>query len=721
MKYTTKYTPIAIASLVTAITAADRTPKIPTPSEQEESHSHGSFVYQLDGLAVVSTATRTERLIKDVPVKTELISGDDFDVAGKYDIGQAIELLNGLRTENNCQNCGTTEIQLLGLSGKYNQILIDGQPLLTGAAAVYGVDQVPTIFIERIEVVKGGGSALYGPGAVAGVINLIPEEPFSTHTHTSFDYFDVDGSNSYTTQFAGYYVPDNSVFKFSVYGQYADQDSYDGDGDGFTELVERENSVIGIYAWYDINEKTRLRFNYQYIAEERRGGDQLNGEVYDSELAESLNTDYHWSTVRLEQQITNEFNFALSTSMVSFDRDSYYGGNFGDALPSVYDPNNPDDPRNFYGELDSFTYYIDAQFNYDFGDMWTGSHILTWGVQYEDEDIQEDNVNNDGDFITEINDSQFENFGLYVQDQWMITERLELVPGLRYDKASTLDDPVVSPRIAARFTATDEWTLRTNLSSGFLAPRVFDEDLHITVANGERQVIENSDDLEEECSYTVAIGSDFTPEAMDRKLITSLQVYYTILEDSFDTRDTGTSDSSGRDLFERYNTDGSTVFGVEWDVAWQLPKNWTMNAGLARSRTRFDEDVVVFNGSNISSDRYNKIPDWSGLVSVKYANPDLIDFYASMKWTGEMDVHRFTDAETEEGEIRTSDDFLVMDIGVSKALIFKNDMVLTLRAGVNNLFDEYQDDFETGANRDVGYVYGPRMPRTYNLGAKFDF
>ena len=187
-------------------------------------------------------------------------------------------------------------------------------------------------------------------------------------------------------------MPDNSVFKFSVYGQYADQDSYDGDGDGFTELVERENSVIGIYAWYDINEKTRLRFNYQYIAEERRGGDQLNGEVYDSELAESLNTDYHWSTVRLEQQITNEFNFALSTSMVSFDRDSYYGGNFGDALPSVYDPNNPDDPRNFYGELDSFTYYIDAQFNYDFGDMWTGSHILTWGVQYEDEDIQEDNL-----------------------------------------------------------------------------------------------------------------------------------------------------------------------------------------------------------------------------------------------------------------------------------------------------------------------------------------
>ena len=62
-----------------------------------------------------------------------------------------------------------------------------------------------------------------------------------------------------------------------------------------------------------------------------------------------------------------------------------------------------------------------------------------------------------------------------------------------------------------------------------------------------------------------------------------------------------------------------------------------------------------------------------------------------------------------------------MDIGVSKAFILRNDMLLTLRAGVNNLFDEYQDDFDTGANRDVGYVYGPRMPRTYTLGAKLDF
>tara|TARA_Y100000385_G_scaffold51105_1_gene47961 strand:+ start:964 stop:3117 length:2154 start_codon:yes stop_codon:yes gene_type:complete len=685
------------------------------------SPANGDRVYELNEFVVVSTATRTERLLKDVPIKTEVIGCYNFEMAAKYDLGQAIELLNGARSENNCQNCGSSEIQLLGLPGKYNQILVDGQPLFTGAAAVYGIDQVPTIFIDRIEVVKGGGSALYGPGAVAGVINLLTEEPIYTNARTAFDYFDIDGSHSYTGQFASYYVPEGSKLKFSVYGQYVDQGSYDADGDGFTEIVERENMVIGTYFWYDLSEQTRLRFNYQHIDEERRGGDQLRQPEYESRLAESLDTDYHWSTLHLEQRISDEFDFALSTSMVYFERGSYYGGNFGVPLPASYDLNDASNPRNFYGELESFTYYVDAQFNYDLGEAWSGSHVLSWGLQYENEEIEEDNVNNEGDFITEINDSQFDNLGLYLQDQWILNERLELVPGLRYDKASTLNDPVLSPRIAARYTATDEWTLRANVSRGFLAPRVFDEDLHITVANGERQVIENAGDLKEERSYTVAFGSDFTPDAMDRKLVASLQVYYTIIEDSFDIRDTNTTDSSGRNVFERYNTDGSTVIGAEWDLAWQLSRHWTMNAGLAYSRARFDENVEVFAGNAISSDKYNKTPDCSGLVSLNYTNPDFIDFYAAMKWTGEMDMHRFTDAATEEGEINQSDDFYVLDIGVSKTFAFNNDIALTLHAGINNLLDEYQDDFDSGANRDVGYVYGPRMPRTYTVGAKFDF
>ena len=199
-------------------------------------------VHELDDFTVVSTGTRSERLIDDVPIKTDLLGSDDFRLAGTSELGKALELLNGARTENDCQNCGTAQIQLLGLPGNYNQILIDELPLFTGVASVYGIDQVPTIFVDRIEVVKGGGSSLYGPGAVAGVVNLIPDEPFEANSTVDAEYRSIDGSGPfYQGQFSSSFVSEDSSFKATVYGLLADQSAYDRDGDGFSELVERDN------------------------------------------------------------------------------------------------------------------------------------------------------------------------------------------------------------------------------------------------------------------------------------------------------------------------------------------------------------------------------------------------------------------------------------------------------------------------------------------------
>ncbi len=134
--------------------------------------------YELDTYHVVSTATRTERLASDLPIRTELLTAELFRSAGASDLASALAYLPGARVEANCQNCGTTEIKLLGLGAGYNQLLLDGQPIFSGLAAVYGLEHIPTAFIERIEVVKGGASSLYGPGAVAGVVNIIPREPW---------------------------------------------------------------------------------------------------------------------------------------------------------------------------------------------------------------------------------------------------------------------------------------------------------------------------------------------------------------------------------------------------------------------------------------------------------------------------------------------------------------------------------------------------------------
>ncbi|MEM7791252.1 MAG: TonB-dependent receptor, partial [Verrucomicrobiota bacterium] len=454
-------------------------------------------VYQLEEFVVVSTGTRTERLLVDVPIKTDLLGQDVFQSANVYELGQAIELLNGARTENNCQNCGTAEIQLLGLPGSYNQILIDGLPLFTGVASVYGIDQVPTIFVDRIEIVKGGGSALYGPGAVAGVINLIPEEPFDTHGHADFDFRSIDGSEpAYQSQFVQYFVNENRTFKASVYGLYADQNEYDRDGDGFSELVERENRTIGAYLWWTPGEQTRFRFNYQYIDEERRGGDRLGVPNQFAQISEFLDTNYHWGTLRWEQEVSEDFNFALSASVVRLDRDSFYGGTGEEFI-------NPDDQAidianqlyngvsgdanaalgtdasrafalfgdapdgtgggsfNQFGDLETTSFYLDAQFNYDLGEITgTGRHNLVFGFQYEQEELEDINRNAFGAFVSVLQDDTFDNFGAYIQDEWQLSPELEILPGIRIDKANTLDDVVISPRVALRYSLNDSITLR---------------------------------------------------------------------------------------------------------------------------------------------------------------------------------------------------------------------------------------------------------------------
>ena len=104
-------------------------------------------------------------------------SRDFVEQVGARTLADAVEYTTGVRVENNCQNCNFSQVRLLGLEGPYTQILMDGQPTLSSLAQVYGLEQIPARLIDRIEVTKGGGAALLGPGSVGGVINVITREP----------------------------------------------------------------------------------------------------------------------------------------------------------------------------------------------------------------------------------------------------------------------------------------------------------------------------------------------------------------------------------------------------------------------------------------------------------------------------------------------------------------------------------------------------------------
>jgi outer membrane receptor for ferrienterochelin and colicins len=88
-------------------------------------------------------------------------------------LSEGLSFSPGLRIENDCQNCGFSQVRMNGMEGPYSQILINSHPIFSGLAGVYGLELIPTNMIERIEVVRGGGSALYGSNAIAGTINII--------------------------------------------------------------------------------------------------------------------------------------------------------------------------------------------------------------------------------------------------------------------------------------------------------------------------------------------------------------------------------------------------------------------------------------------------------------------------------------------------------------------------------------------------------------------
>ncbi len=126
---------------------------------------------------LVVTATRTQHFVKNVPVRTEVITSKAIENKNATNLYQALEGTPGVRVENQCQASNFTMVRMQGLGAEHTQILIHGQPMYSGLAGVYGLQQLSTVDVDKIEVVKGAGSALYGSGAVAGAINIVTKEP----------------------------------------------------------------------------------------------------------------------------------------------------------------------------------------------------------------------------------------------------------------------------------------------------------------------------------------------------------------------------------------------------------------------------------------------------------------------------------------------------------------------------------------------------------------
>lgn len=638
----------------------------------------------------VVTATRTSRRLDDVAVRTEVVGRDTIDRLGARTLADAIEFTTGVRVENNCQNCNFSQIRLLGLEGPYTQVLIDGEPVMSSLAQVYGIEQIPSRMIERIEVVKGGGSALYGPGAVGGVINVIPREPSRGGSVFEMRSDVMQGEPGLSFNGATDWVSGRQDALVSVFGQVDRVRPVDLTGDGYTEVSRRELAAVGARAAkYLLGNAAKLTMDLTSIREDRRGGNRLDFAPHEADIAESIASRRQSLGATWFHGIGRRLDYRVTAAWAATARDSYYG--------TGRDPNA-------YGDTASNLAVVDAQVN-----RYLGAHTLSSGVQFGRETLRDEQP-----AYHRSTDAAYNSAGVFLQDDWAVGKGWAVIYGGRIDRHTAVGRPIVSPRLAVMWSPTPALDVRASLARGFRAPQVFDEDLHLSSVGGAARIIHLSPDLEEERSTNYMLGAEWKPIAGPGQALLEVNAFSTRLTSLFHVQEDDDAATSVLE-FVKTNLGGARVYGVELNAGWGIGDDFVLQGGIVEQRARFDEAEPDFGSLD-----FFRTPRRYGNLTVTWNPHGLADFFAGVRYTGPMSVPHYAGVIVED-RLERSPSFVLFDASVSRVLGEWNGRRLTLTLNGRNLTNAYQRDLDQGPLRDAAYVYGPRFPRSFAAGLRAEF
>ena len=647
--------------------------------------------------AVVVSATRNETNKKSSATIVNVSSTKLFENTASSNLAETLRFQPGLRVENTCGNCAAVQLRINGLDGQYSQILLDSSPIFSSLAGVYGMEQLPVAMIERVEVIRGGGSALFGSNAIGGVVNIITKEPLRNSLNLShMSNVMQGGATEFHTSLEGSFVSDDHRAGVYLFGMVKDRDAYDRNGDGFTDLTLMEAQTIGFRGYYKTSVNSKFTAEYHHIGEFRRGGDDISLPPHMSLIAEQTDHKIDGGSMRWNYFSPNSRHlFDVHASAQTINRDSYYGTD-----------RNPD----AYGLTKDLTLVAGAQYSYVMDRCLFMPAQLTLGCEYSYNDLSDHSIG-----TRRVLEQTVHTAGLYLQNEWS-SEKVNFVVGGRLDKHSMMNNLILSPRANLRYSPHEDIGLRVSYSSGYRAPQAFDEDLHIDAVNNQSSIIELDPHLRPEYSHSLSASADLYHNFGSLQANLLVEGFYTILDDVFALAKTGENEA-GYIIQTRYNAAGAKVRGVTAELKLGIPNIFEMQMGYTFQRSRYDMPEE-WSDSVVPQRRMFRTPDHYAYFT---ATADITrNMKASLfgNYTGEMLVqHNAGYIAEDRSELTPS----FWDIGARLAYSFNltESISMELQGGVKNLFDEFQHDLDRGAFRDSVYVYGPMMPRTYFLGLKF--
>lgn len=537
--------------------------------------------------AVVVTADRHETIRRLAPTLVGVIDTKVFNRTNSHNLLQGLSFQPGLRVENNCQNCGFNQVRINGLDGKYTQILLDSRPIFSALAGIYGLEQIPTSMVERIEVVRGGGSALYGSSAIGGVINIITKNPSGNSVM-------VDESMAFT----GMKKLDNNIsFNASVvsnggrsgavfFGQARYRKGWDADGDGFTELGNLDSRSFGMRTYYKTSSRSQITGEIHTIQEHRRGGDHFELPDHLAQISERLDHSIYSGNLKYEIFSADlKHRFSLFTSAQSVTRHSFYGGTGSwdglgehDGEIGVGNPLKSDAYGTNFGITRGITSNSGLQYTYDFSEFPLMPLQLLVGVEHmydflrdstpvrkwePSKDANEKPVKDkDGNYISAFPDilQKLNIWSQILQVEWK-NEMFSLLLGGRLDEHSLVKNPIFSPRATLRYNPIHDVNLRFSYAKGFRAPQLFDEELHVGFANGEQKKIFNNPNLKPEESHSFTLSADMYAHWGDFQGNLLVEGFYNRIRNIFVDEETDQIVQGFR-YYNRVNSKGANVYGV---------------------------------------------------------------------------------------------------------------------------------------------------------------
>ena len=636
---------------------------------------------------MVVTATRTEMALKQAPASMSVITAQDIEDSPGITLADIVAESTSVESDFDSTRAGRQMISIRGMDSDYTLIMVNGRRLSSASAIIRGNDfdlsTIPADSIERVEIIRGPMSALYGSDGMGGTINIITKAPendwSSTLSMDTSSPLDCDGGEEYSMGFttSGALIEDELFARLSVnqtsrdaWQPYSGTHSSGYDRSDVTALEERDTlSLLASLTWNATDNQT-IDFDFGYSDDERESSAENVSSVIESDTR----------VVRQSQAITHSGFWNWGDTQVRYSREN------------VTDNDAADSDTNYSSDVEELTQIAEASATTYLGE----NHTVTFGMDYQLSELtnKENLVNGT---------SEAYQGALFVQDQWLMTEQLTATIGGRLDKHELYGEEF-SPRVYLVHQTTNDLIIKGGVGKAFKAPTLTQNQADYTVNSCKGACdLYGNEDLKPETSWNYEIAAIYSQPRWN----VEGALFRNEINDLIDRDETycenggmfesgkGCADSSSSTGYVKgkrtyTNVSEAVVQGAELTGQFQITDEW----GVSGNYTFLDtEDKST--GEELL-ERYKH----SGLVKLNWSPTYDLNTFVSARYRGERNIE--TDL--------TQEAYTTLNIGGVYSI---NDSV-RVRAGITNLTDEaVSQELES-----MGYV---EEPRTYYVGMTADF